>query len=172
MIPIGSDRCCLRGNKNMRGRVFSGAWFHHFPGAFLDVVKYFTMIVPQESGQLSLSRLGNAMCEVGNSVQLSFHLLRPEKEPIFDTFWAEKLKNGWSSNQSRVLDVVVFWSHLQVFIGEVSAVDAGSVWRVKCWDGGSHWQIPGQFSVLFGDTMHAMYEDIQITLGEISCWFG
>ena len=61
----------------------SGEQFHHFPGAFSDEVKYFTMIVAQESGQLPLSRLGDAMCEVGNSVQLSFHLLRMEKEPIF-----------------------------------------------------------------------------------------
>ena len=52
-------------------------------GAFSDEVKYFTMIVPQESGQLPLSRLGDAMCEVGNSVQPSLHPFRMEKEPIF-----------------------------------------------------------------------------------------
>ena len=69
--------------QKLRGRVVSGEQFHHFPEAFSDEVKYFTMVVPQESGQLPLSRLGDAMCEVGNSVQLSFHLLRMEKEPIF-----------------------------------------------------------------------------------------
>ena len=83
MSPHWKWQVLPEGEQKLRGRVFSGEQFHHFPGAFSDEVKYFTMIVPQESGQLPLSRLGDAMCEVGNSVQLSFHLLRMEKEPIF-----------------------------------------------------------------------------------------
>ena len=80
MSPHWKGQVLPERQQKLRGRVFSGEQFHHFPGAFSDEV---TMIVPQESGQLPLSRLGDAMCEVGNSVQLSFHLLRMEKEPIF-----------------------------------------------------------------------------------------
>ena len=110
------------GQQNLRGRVFSGVWFHNFPGASSDEVKYFTMVVPQESGQLAVSRLGDAIrsagmnptaSEVGNSVQLSFHLFRMEKtwkNVIFwYLFWSEKLKRYWSSNQSWVIDVVIFF---------------------------------------------------------------
>ena len=91
-----SDMCCLRGNKNW-GLLRWSEVFH-------------TMVLPQESGQLPVSRLGDAIrsagmnltaSEVGNSVPFSFHLLRMDKTQSCDIFFGpEKLKRYWSSNRS------------------------------------------------------------------------
>ena len=64
-------------------------------------MKYFTMVVPQESGQLPVSRpLGYGMrfdgmnptaSEVGNSVQYFFAAFENEKNKrSFDIFWGRK----------------------------------------------------------------------------------
>ena len=63
--------------------------------------------------------------------------------------------------------MVFFWSHLQVFIGEVSAVDAGSERRVKCL-GWSHWQIPGHFSILFGDSKISKYRWVRYLVDSVA----
>ena len=76
---------------------------------------FFTTVVPQESGQLPVSRLGDAMrsagmkptaSEVGNSVQLSPHLWRMEHNDLLISFGAET-QNKILIFQ-RVADVVFF----------------------------------------------------------------
>ena len=155
------------GQQNLKGRVVSGAWD-------------FTMVLSQESGQLPLSRLGDAISEVGVLSSFLFSFSECKKHDFLISFGAEKLKRYWSSNRSWVFMWYFCWSHLQVLvgsflvclyfisnsgcestswiftplkpesveilkgvagaaghwsgsdIGEVSAVDAGSDWSVKC----------------------------------------
>ena len=69
------------GQTKIEGSGFQWCMLPFFPGAFSDEVKYFTMVLPQESGQLPVSRLGDAIrsagmnltaSEVGNSVPFFF----------------------------------------------------------------------------------------------------
>ena len=133
-VCIGSDRCCLRGNKN---------W-----GVVLSVVN--NSIIFQGPFQMKWSispwlchrSLANSRCLDLEMLCARWGILSSflstfwewKRNRSFDIFWAEKLKRYIyiCSNQSRVPDVVFFWSHLQLSIGEVSAVDWGSERRVKC----------------------------------------
>ena len=141
-----SDMCCLRGNKNWEVgfSVVHGSIFSRGLLRWSEV--FHTMVLPQESGQLPVSRLGDAIrsagmnptaSEVGNSVSFSFHLLRMDTTRSCDIFLGRKseryftpLKLEFVEILKGVADATGHWSGSD--IGEVSAVDAGSDWSVKC----------------------------------------
>ena len=137
------------------------------------------MVLPQESGQLPVSRLGDAIrsagvnptaSEVENYVQLRFWILRMEKHDLLIPFGKEKVKDishlwnlnllkSWKVSQmlpatEAGLTLERFQQLMQVRIEGYNATD-----------GVSHWQIPGQVGVLIGDSMNAIYEDGQIKAG-------